>query len=503
MATLIEKSRRSTSVVIPAQILTKLTGFLYLVVLARYLSVTDYGIYNLITGSIIIFSFLTNYGLGSSLQRFIPEYDSKNDWAKLLKFASGSLAFRAIAGIVVFGISYILFDRLAPYFSVQTFKAEFILFAIGSFALFQTEFLIIIFNSIFLHKYSSVIQVVNLAGRFVLVSLLLLAGGSLLSVFVGELIAYAVGCIIIWYLFINKALLPHEDQIRTGESSIEVRRIFRYSAYNAGVIPGNILYSHSVDYFIIAALADAYQLGLYSLASRVSKMLTSILPQNILQSVIRPTFYQRHYSVADQQEELRRMFQTLVMFNAAFIFPIVAFASISAEPLIVLAFGEKYAGAAPVFVVFMLFNLFACLELASDLVLQTIEKVEARLYAQVFSIYNLVAALLLMPVYGVMGVAFATGSALMFKCLFFYIMVIKYTKTTLNWNSLLKIAVNTFIAGGVVKLVLLNGTNFFYLVLSILGGVAVYIVMLFLNNFMGIDDKKLVNQFVKRRLFNV
>ena len=102
----------------------------------------------------------------------------------------------------------------------------------------------------------------------------------------------------------------------------------------------------------------------------------------------------------------------MVTLIAAVLFPTVVLAAIEADRILPFVFGSHFAAATPIFVLFVAFSVFNILELPSDLVLQALEMVQARLYAQVFAIYNIVAAILLLPVWGLMGVAFATGSAI-------------------------------------------------------------------------------------------
>ncbi len=139
----------------------------------------------------------------------------------------------------------------------------------------------------------------------------------------------------------------------------------------------------------------------------------------------------------------------------------------------------------------------------SDLVLQAVEKVQARLYAQVFAIYNIIAAILLMKYYGILGVAYATGSALMFKCVFYYYMARRYTSIAICWGSLFRISANSVFAGAALLIVKSLGDSNWYLFGSLAVGGMTYIVMTIVNNFMDSNEKDLVNKLLKRRVFSV
>jgi len=355
-----------------------------------------------------------------------------------------------------------------------------------------------------MHVVSNVSQVAYQALRAGLILIFLIAlSGGFVSVYIAELIAFGFGAVLLWLLFIRKAYLPHRTSTDKSTEKIEWKRFARFSAYNAATIPGGILFNQAADFFVVAAMATTNQLGIYALGSRAANMLISVMPQNLLQTVVRPAFYHRYYSVEEKSAELNRMFRTLVVMISAVLFPTLALVGIQAEAILVFIFKSKYVEATPLFLMLLAFNIFHSIELPSDLVLQAIEKVQARLYAQIFAVYNILAAVLLMPKFGLMGVAFATGSALMCKCLFWYLMARHYTGITICWSALFKIAINTSIAAVATYSVASLGNSTLYLFASLITGGIVYFAMSFVNNYFDEREKDLVNRFCKRQIFKV
>ena len=472
------------------------------IVIARNLSVADYGIYNLFFGSILIFSFFTNFGMAGSLQRFLAEYAKLRKDGLFFRTFFFAMKFRLVSGVIVFAAIILMFNSLSGYFSVSTYKYEFVLFCVGTYAFFQTEFLQIALNSLFLHSASNLSQVAYQSLRvWVIVILLLFFGGGLISVYTAELVAYGFGAALLWILFQREAYTPKKKRLLENNDRIEWQRFLRFSAYNAATIPGGILFSQASDFFVVAAMATTNQLGIYALGSRASNMLLSIMPQNILQTVVRPAFYHRYYSVEKKNEELNRMFRSLVVLISAVLFPILVLIGIQAEPILTFIFKSKFVEATPVFLMLLVFNAFTALELPCDLVLQAIEKVQARLYAQVFAVYNILAAVLLIPRFGLLGVAFATGSALMGKCMFWYFMARYYTGITICWGALMKIAINTTIAAALTYGVSNFGNSPVWILASLITGGIAYVAMSLVNNFFDDREKELVNRFCKRQIF--
>lgn len=504
MTSLLESSRKSSIYVVPAQIISRVLGMIATVVLARNLTVADYGVYNLFFGSILIFSFFTNLGLAGSLQRFLAEYAQLERLGLFFRTFFFSIGYRLVSGVIVFILAILLFDKFAAYFDISTYKWEFILFCLGTYALFQIDFLVVALNSLFLHGHSNLGQLAYQMLRVVsIVVLLVYLRGGLSEVFAGELLAYCFGAVLFWLLLNRKAYAPKKEKAHGDRARIEWMRFLRFSAYNAATIPGGILFSHATDYFIVAAMATTNQLGIYALGSRASDMLMSIMPQNLLQTVVRPAFYRHYYSVEEKNVELNRMFRSLVVLIAAFLFPALVLVGVQAESILTFVFKSKFASATPVFIMLLVFNVFKVLELPSDLVLQAIEKVQVRFYAQVFAVYNVVSAVLLMSKFGLLGVAFATGSALMGKCVFWYSMARYYTGISICWGALLKIGMNTAVAGVVAVWIGRFGDSPLWMFASLATGAIVYVVMSLVYHFFDDREKELVNRFCKRQVFKV
>ncbi len=485
----------------PAQLAARILGLVTTVVLARTLSVDEFGIYNLLAGATVILGLFTNAGLGSALQRFVPEYFRAHQYARLLKtFFFGQVA-RAVSGVILVALLVGLFDYYAPLLNLQGYRFAFVIFSLNYLAFCQIEYLQITFQGLLMQLWAAFGDAAYMAIRLVLVLIFLLGlGGKLTSVFFAELIAAVTISMVMWALFIAKVYRPLRG-LGEGPGTIEKRRVARFSLLSAATIPGTFIFGYGSDYFVVGAMAAADKLGIYTLASRAITMLMVLAPSHLLQNVMRPVFYHRYYSVDDKKAEMNRMFNSMVVIIAAIVVPMLALVGAQAKDLLTLVFGQEFAASAPIFLVFVAFNVFSILELPSDLALQAVEKVQARLYAQIFAIYNIVAAVLLMRVMGLVGVALATGSAYMAKCLMWYVMARHWAGVRIRWAPLAKITMNAAVAGGVAYGVGRLGDSAAWALVSIVIGLVVYLGMATVNGFLDDSEKALVNRFFKRRIF--
>jgi O-antigen/teichoic acid export membrane protein len=499
MNNLINKSRKNTYYIIVNQIIIKLIGFALIVVLTRQLSVDMYGVYELLIGSLMVFGFLCNFGVANSLQRFLPEYFVQkkiNSFSKLINFA---LLFRFVLSLIVFGIVIIFFDEFSLKFDIVEYKKEFIYFSLSTVFLFQADYLTIALNSMLLQSKSFTIQSLTVIIRFLLVLSFFYFGWGLKGVFLATLIAYVVGWVLLSFFFMSDFNL--EDRDEESFTVVDKKRVIRFSLLSSLIIPGNILFSTSMDNMIIAFMADTNDLGLYAFASRMNAYVIILLPTLILSSLIRPIFFQRYSSVSKNELELSNMFQTLVNFNLVILVPLIFYFYFTADIIIPYVFGDKYLNSIPILMVFLIFSLFYAFQVPCDLVLQAIEKLEVRFYAEVFAVYNLLMAIYLMNKIGVIGVAIATGSALMFKNIFYLIMVFYYQKITLNFSSFLIILINTFLSLVPLFLSKIYFENDTLILLCLFISMLLYCVLNIKNSFINNYERKLLNQLIKKNIF--
>lgn len=500
---LLDSTRSGFLVAGPTQLAARVIGFATTIILARQLSVGDFGVYNLLFGASAILGLFTNAGLASSLQRFVPEYFRSRQYARLLKTFFFSQAFRAVTGVVLVALLVGLFDYYAPLLKLDDHRFTFVIFCLNYLAFCQVEFLQIVFQGMLMQVWAAFGDAVRMAARLVFIVILLaVVGSTLTTVFYAELMASVLICIVMWMLFLAKGYRPLKPLIEEP-STIERRRVARFSLWSAATIPGTFIFGYGSDYFVVSAMAASDQLGVYSLASRAITMLMLVAPSHLLQNVIRPVFYQRYYSVDDRNAELNRMFNSLVVLIASIVMPLLALAGVQAKSLLVLVFGSDFAASTPVFLVLAAANVFAVVELPCDLVLQAVEKVQARLCTQVFAIYNIVAAVLLMRTIGIMGVALATGSAYVATCVMWYLLARHWSGIRIRWGGLLRIAANTAVATSVAYWVGRLGESPLWAVASVVVGLGVYLAMSRVNNFLDEDEKALANRFLRRQVFRV
>ena len=247
-----------------------------------------------------------------------------------------------------------------------------------------------------------------------------------------------------------------------------------------GLPPGYLLYDYSSDYILIGHFRQLSDVGLYSFATRTSRMLVQLLPQNILQTVIRPVFYAK-YSENESRKRLNDMFNILGKMNLFILLPVFCFLVANGKPFIRLVFDPKYENAYPILIVSFGFACLTFFELGADLTIQAVERIQYALYAQAFALYNLLADVLLLKYgFGLTAVAFATGSAVLMRNLFMVHFARKFGGVQFEWGSYCRIAANSLAALVVMLLISRADQGWARLLISAGAGAGVYLTATFL-----------------------
>ena len=135
------------------------------------------------------------------------------------------------------------------------------------------------------------------------------------------------------------------------------------------------------------------------------------------------------------------------------------------------------------------------------LVLQSIEKVQILLYSKIFAIYNLVADLLLINSYGVIGIALATGSAVLFKNIFCYLFARKYTGLIADFKGLAIIFINSLLMGFLLFPVRSMVVDIPSFILITLLGIVIYFALAYLNKAFSDQERNVINKILPKRIF--
>jgi O-antigen/teichoic acid export membrane protein len=138
-----------------------------------------------------------------------------------------------------------------------------------------------------------------------------------------------------------------------------------------------------------------------------------------------------------------------------------------------------------------------------SLPLQMIEKTEVMLISKLTLFYHLIMSVILVQIWGIVGVALSTTSAVLLKKVFEYFASKKYIQITFPWADIFKIVFNSVVVGLLAYWTRPFITDLITLVISFLVIMVVYLWVSYLNMAFIREERKLINQFFGKPYFRL
>lgn len=402
---------RGSSVFVIGRFISLGSNFLTQILVVRYLGKADYGSFAYALSMAILIETIATIGLDRAITRFIPIYDEKEEYGKLL----GTILFvittilSLSVGIILlfFGLQGVVSEYLVNDAQVRTLLGILIFMAPmaalsnlinGMFAVLSSP------RAIFFRRY------VFGPGLRILVVLLLilnqqpvefLAYGYMIS---GLFIAIFFG---IWlYQIMKKADLFSHVGFR--ELQFPVKEVL---AFTIPLLASDILY-------MIMETIDVVMLESYVDTAAIAD-LRAVLPMARMNQLVLATFAMLYTPAAarlfarEDKEGLNNLYWQNAVWTAIISFPIFALTFSIARPLTVFLFEERYASSATIMAVLSLGFYFDAALGQNGLTLKVMGKLR---YVTVIylgaAVVSVVLNIIFIPMYGAFGAALGTAGTL-------------------------------------------------------------------------------------------
>jgi O-antigen/teichoic acid export membrane protein len=388
-------------------------GFLFILILARAVSVADFGIFSAVYNLVLVFASIADLGISSGSVNFVSEYLAKGNRTKADEYIKASFVIRLVA---VFSIS-VLVIIFVPYlseflFATNDFKAA-IWAAIVPIFLLPDLFFPYILQAERRFLQSVVIDNMFYLTRLIFALAFFVVGGLNISVAFWAFGAGFIASLVFVYLYTGPGFL------KSRPSKEEYKNLFRFSGW---VAVNRIISSISgrLDVQMLATLAGAVSTGLYSIPSRLASFI--IVLSASFSSVLAPRMAGFGNKEAEKSYLIKSTLALLPIVGGIVVWIIFA------KPFILLLFGSKYIESVPI---------FQALAAAQIPFLFTVPSVTAIIYAMKktvfigsFSFFQIVAIFLLnyifIPKYGPFGPTITFAITNIILAIYTWYIVIKY-----------------------------------------------------------------------------
>lgn len=394
---------------------SQLASLLITILLVRFLTEHDYGVYNLLYSTIGVIGIIASFGLSNTLQRFIPEYYQKGEFKLAHRLYKTSSFIRLVSNILIIALLILFWDLFAGYLKIQEYKNYFLLFSFILVLYMQWGLIDVCLSSYFLHKYTQgmmfLLMIIKLIGYLVAFYL----GMNLGSILLVDLLGYVILFATLQFVY-TKRIPTGEGQVNTFTPD-EKRRVKRYALYYNFNDIGVQFLDVNVDNLMLAYFLNPIAVGAYAFCNRIAKTINRFLPTTYLIDVVRPLFFSAY---STRKDLLTPFYQFMIKIIYLFYVPIFVFFLVFSKDIITVVFGGKYIEYSYVLVSVVFFQMISAFQMPLGLVVQLQEKVEIILFSKIFGIYNLIADIIMINWWGIMGAVIATGSALLLRNLFIW-----------------------------------------------------------------------------------
>lgn len=404
---------RDTYILFIGNVFSAFLGFLFTVIIARVISVEDFGVFSATINLFVLLTSLSNVGLASGVVNFYSFYVGKGDERKANEYAKGAFNIKFIINTTLSVFVLIFAGFVSKNWLATTDKSAAYWLAILTFLAVFWSFLPYILQARKLFLKSVSLDILIILPRVVIPFIFVALGVLTLNKIY---FAYAVGLglgALVGLFFTGVKFLSAKPKKKVY---IDLAKYSSWLGVN-GLISS---ISGRLDVQMLAAMTGAVATGFYSIPSRLASFI------NVLASSYSAVLAPRFSSFGDKEKERKYLIKTCLP-----LIPIIAgliFWIIIAKPFIVILFGMKYIESV---------NIFRALTLAMIPFMIAVPSVTAIIYGMkqtkyigIFSFFQIAAIFTInyvfIPVYGVFGPTIAFGLVNTALATYSWIIVIRY-----------------------------------------------------------------------------
>jgi len=401
----ISKVARGSTLLLLGQLGSNVIALVAFVFIARGMTRAEMGVATITNLMIMLGVIVSGAGIPTTSIRFVSEARGKGSDPR--PFVGASILSRTILALSYSTILVVFAEQL----SILLFGSSFYtpLFCLAAFGAMTMGFMNT-FNSILvgLDEMKGVCAsyvISSLIGQSTAV-LLIMYGWGVMGYVLGRALSGLVGSFVSGTSLI-RALPPPQDKKEPVLSAMETLLVF--SAPVLATNLANYVFA-CFDRFALVNVATQEELGMYSVAVKAYAVITMI-PMNIAMALF--PYYGEKYGRAELSA-ISGATRTVSRYLSLLYVPVALGLSATAEPVLIVFAGGKYAGSAPILMVFGFFGALTAFTPMMGYLLITYKKTKAYMAANLASVLcSLSLAPILIPRLGVLiGMSLVRGVAL-------------------------------------------------------------------------------------------
>jgi O-antigen/teichoic acid export membrane protein len=497
---------KNTYVSYISQVVSIITGFLLTILFVRYLEKAEYGTYNFVNSALVFTAICISFGLESVVARYVAEFTTSKQYTKVKQILIYSVLIRLLSVVIVGLMIFIYSTNIFKFFNMDVLITEQTIVFIGIFALANMRPLVgTAFMQATLEIYKDKINlIVYQLLKITLFSVVLFAGYGLLELFFSWIVAEALSFILYMLNFLR--YLKKIKVVNSGGrcSARDTKRIARFASFNFLAVSAFVFADFAVDNLIIAHYLTIEAVAVYSLGVAIIMLVSKFNPLMLLRGMI-STIVVKHYVINKNTDYVANSFTLMIKICLIIIIPLYLLLAIYAEKIVLLIYKPEYIDTVQVVYVLAGLYLFKELTHAFNPLINAMEKSEIFFIAAIFSIYNLVMDIILVPIYGLLGAAIATGSAALLLFFYYLFMFKRYVglKLKLPYSTIVIIFRNLIPSLLLSYPILPYVDSILKLVFVLLVFMLIYYIVSVKYKILNVQERRIVNNMLGKKLIYI
>ncbi|MGV8150743.1 MAG: flippase [Candidatus Woesearchaeota archaeon] len=492
MANYTKKAIHGFIIVFAFLIVAALFSYLFRLLLARELTLTEYGLFYSLTAFAGVLVLVRDLGIVHAIYYFIPRFLSKKDKKNSKAIISKILKIEFITSLLVMLLIIVFSDYLVQNYFHSGTTSLVIIFAIG----FFFNSIEMNFQSFFNAFQNQLLFSIHNLSRNIIVFLIAALAFKYFSGITIPLIAYLITYIILLILFASiffKLTFPDFFDIKTH--NFDTKKLILFGIPAALSAAGFVLIAYT-DTLMLTYFRNMEEVGLYNGVVPIISLMLYV--PFAISAVILPMTSElwQKKKITTIKFALERITKYLFIF----LIPTAGVLLIFPEITLNILFGQKFIAASSALVILAVGAIFYGIGNINSQFLLAIHGPKVNTYISLsLAAINIILCLLLIPSYGIIGAAISTS--LSYILLFILTSTILYNKIKMRINYI-DLAI-TFICG-LAFIALINYLKNYFnlpiiletiLVVGISG--LIYLILLFVFRIISIDEF----ESVKKELF--
>lgn len=384
------------------------TGVALLVLLARHLPESDYGVYVTLVALLEVLLLVTNAGAYPIAQRYVTEARLQQNAGRLVSLCWRSVAYRAFTLLVAIGVLAAVGASLLPRIGLKDALPFILLYSGVIFGEGVARYVELILESLLQQRFaqaSALLRNVVRCGLLAICVFGLGVGLDLKSVVWVDLAGATLGLLVapmLLHRYLRALNLAAAERL----SAAEVRRMgaFVFPFWVAQLMTQ--VYSPDTLKLLLARVAQAAEVGAFGLAHVLSQMLQRYLPAQLLLAWLRPLFVSRHADGQPLHEQVRAA-NLVLKINHFLLAPLIAWLALDSAFVVRMVAGGKHEGAAVLLVGLAGLLILQGLHVVLSMLATAVEEQRAVLWGTFAAAPSLGLALVLFPWLGTPGLVVA------------------------------------------------------------------------------------------------